>query len=489
MPSALLVSEGKMSQDQYDRVRANWDTKFKGVNNAHKLAILEGGMDFKPMSPTSREMQFSESRKSTRDEILATFRVPKVILGITEDVNLASASASEYTFSKFVIKPEERFLITRLNEFYLPLFGLSRKEYRFNVNDPVPENQDQKRNDRDSGVKNSYLTPNEARAGMTPPLPPVKGGDEILLPPGWTPISMAGQSALPTDSTATDATKAHKHTHKISKTVLFKQEREIKVKIHAKVSKQRAYTQGAIAKLKKEFLSLNEKLKSMLLENLVANKAARIAVAKGRMKWKKDEAANELVRMLFQNYKDWVALVLNATKTGMTKIMADSGKEALAEVDVDMEFDLENPRAAQWLQEHALEDSNSYTTTMHDDIASIVAQSIEAGQSVEQLTTDIAQFFSEEEDWRAERIARTETINAYSEGNLEGYRQSGVVQGKEWLTGGDNESCDNCQANEDQGIIDLEEDFQSGDDAPTAHPNCECALQPVTVNDASDTEE
>ena len=29
------------------------------------------------------------------------------------------------------------------------------------------------------------------------------------------------------------------------------------------------------------------------------------------------------------------------------------------------------------------------------------------------------------------------------------------------------------------GPIDLDDEFPSGDDAPTAHPNCECALMPV----------
>src|SRR5208282_2235305 len=57
------------------------------------------------------------------------------------------------------------------------------------------------------------------------------------------------------------------------------------------------------------------------------------------------------------------------------------------------------------------------------------------------------------------------------------------VSGKRWVTVGDDAVEEICLANEDQGVIDLDEDFDSGDDAPPAHPNCRCWLEPVLVGD------
>jgi hypothetical protein len=79
-------------------------------------------------------------------------------------------------------------------------------------------------------------------------------------------------------------------------------------------------------------------------------------------------------------------------------------------------------------------------------------------------------------DYRAETVSRSELIKAYGKASLGSYREGGAW-GKEWATGGD--PCDECMANEEQGPIPIDEGFQSGDDAPAAHPRCECALLPV----------
>lgn len=118
-------------------------------------------------------------------------------------------------------------------------------------------------------------------------------------------------------------------------------------------------------------------------------------------------------------------------------------------------------------------------------IAGDVTQAIEEGWS----TGDLARHLTSESygfsERRAETIARTEIIRANNAGNMAGYRASGVVQGKIWLAGneGDGDACDDCEANADEGVIGLEEDFGSGDDAPPAHPNCRCAVAPVVDDD------
>ena len=86
---------------------------------------------------------------------------------------------------------------------------------------------------------------------------------------------------------------------------------------------------------------------------------------------------------------------------------------------------------------------------------------------------------------RAELIAHTEIRRANSAAALEGYKgaaDAGVTVQKEWLLGAD--PCPICEDNADDGPIDLDDDFSSGDDAPPAHPNCECALAPVVVDEA-----
>lgn len=76
------------------------------------------------------------------------------------------------------------------------------------------------------------------------------------------------------------------------------------------------------------------------------------------------------------------------------------------------------------------------------------------------------------------------TRRAHSQGALIGYEQAaanGVKVMKGWSTSGDN-PCQDCQDNEDEGSIPLGQDFQSGDDAPPAHPNCRCVIVPVVLD-------
>jgi SPP1 gp7 family putative phage head morphogenesis protein len=111
---------------------------------------------------------------------------------------------------------------------------------------------------------------------------------------------------------------------------------------------------------------------------------------------------------------------------------------------------------------------------MRADVETAIAE----GWSNDRLATAFAESYGFSKD-RAMTIARTETNFAASQGALEGYKASGVVEGKLWLTAEDDLVSEECEANADAGVIGLDEDFPSGDDAPPVHPNCRCAIAPV----------
>ena len=138
MPSAVLETDEELTDEQYKRLKEQWDSRFRGLSNSHKLAVLQGGLKYKPAQLSQKDMDYLNQRKFSRDEILAMFKVPKTIIGITEDVNRANAEASEYVFSKRVIKPKMNFIVDHLNEFLLPMFDMEQSEWRFVFDDPVP---------------------------------------------------------------------------------------------------------------------------------------------------------------------------------------------------------------------------------------------------------------------------------------------------------------------------------------------------------------
>lgn len=118
--------------------------------------------------------------------------------------------------------------------------------------------------------------------------------------------------------------------------------------------------------------------------------------------------------------------------------------------------------------------------TTRDMIRDIIANGIEENVGNAQIADNIetATAFSAE---RAALIAHTEIARINSMASLQSYIGArddiGIDLKKEWLLG--ENPCKICQANADQGAIDLDDEFESGDDAPPGHPNCECSISPV----------
>lgn len=95
--------------------------------------------------------------------------------------------------------------------------------------------------------------------------------------------------------------------------------------------------------------------------------------------------------------------------------------------------------------------------------------------TIDEVSTMISTEFEDISATRAFTIARTETCQAMSSGQMAAMRESGV-QTKQWVVAGAN-ACPICDGNASEGMIDISHVFGSGDDAPPGHPNCECYIE------------
>lgn len=173
----------------------------------------------------------------------------------------------------------------------------------------------------------------------------------------------------------------------------------------------------------------------------------------------------------------------------LQSVAADSAGLGYAQVSLgdvgDDVFEQLNEAALAWAKDHAAELVTQIGDTTRDAVRQAIADGLDGNLSTAEIADNIAGLGAFSDD-RAALIAETEVANANSSGALDGYRaarDTGVEVMKEWLLGP--EPCDVCQENADAGPIGLDDEFPSGDDAPTAHPRCECALSPVV----SDSEE
>jgi SPP1 gp7 family putative phage head morphogenesis protein len=124
------------------------------------------------------------------------------------------------------------------------------------------------------------------------------------------------------------------------------------------------------------------------------------------------------------------------------------------------------------------------TDSTREMLSADINQALEEGWSTDKLSEVLQENYAFS-DQRAETIARTEIAKADMQGSMIAYRESGVVEGKEWVLSED--PCPICEENADDGVIPLDQDFSSGDDAAPAHTECTCTVSPV-VADLEDTQ-
>lgn len=146
--------------------------------------------------------------------------------------------------------------------------------------------------------------------------------------------------------------------------------------------------------------------------------------------------------------------------------------------ELDTMLSQANDRATEWAADHAAQLVTEIQQTTRDGLNNLVKQALAEGQTNAELSDFIVEFTGFDEA-RADLIATTETAFADVAGNLAGWKESSVVQGKTWIIGeGCCELCDELNGK----TVGLDEDFpDDGDDGPPLHPRCRCDVVPEVM--------
>lgn len=157
------------------------------------------------------------------------------------------------------------------------------------------------------------------------------------------------------------------------------------------------------------------------------------------------------------------------------------------QVGIAMDDDITNQvdeAAVEWAATHGGELIKDLAGTTEEAMRSLLERAAEDGMSADMLADEIMEMGAFGEA-RAEMIARTELARAHVQGNVEGWRQSGEVEGKRWILADTHPEADECDEAADAGAVGLDEPFTDGIDYPPAHPMCLCDIAPV-LRDAKD---
>ena len=176
-PSGALVYTGSsnLTQAQFCRLKEEMESHYQGSHNAGRPLLLEGGLDWKSMSISPKEMEFIEVRHVVAREIALAFGVPPMLLGIPGDNTYANYAEANRTFWRQTILPFVNRTATALDNWLSPRFG---SHVRLSVALDKVEALASERESRWERISNaSFLTINEKREAMG--YSPVEGGDVL----------------------------------------------------------------------------------------------------------------------------------------------------------------------------------------------------------------------------------------------------------------------------------------------------------------------
>lgn len=193
-PSGVLEHPGTIKDPS--RLKENWNSTFGGSANSGKVAVLEEGMKYTPISISPEQAQFLETRKFQIDEIARIFRVPPHMVGDLEkssfsNIEQQSLEFVKYTLDPWVIRWEQSLSRALLNEdekrkyfFKFNLEGLLRGDYESRMSGYAVARQ------------NGWMSANDIRElENMDKIPAEDGGDLYLINGNMLPLNKAGAYA------------------------------------------------------------------------------------------------------------------------------------------------------------------------------------------------------------------------------------------------------------------------------------------------------
>lgn len=127
-PSGALVygGAGNLSDEQFERLKEELEANFSGSANAGRPLLLEGGLDWRPLSLSPKDMDFLEAKNAAAREIALAFGVPPMMLGIPGDATYSNYAEASRVLWRQTVLPLARRLAADLAGWLAPAYGAGR---------------------------------------------------------------------------------------------------------------------------------------------------------------------------------------------------------------------------------------------------------------------------------------------------------------------------------------------------------------------------
>lgn len=457
-PDQIFIAKGQ-NKETLSALKHDYESQLRGVGKAHRSFWLGREVEVKEVSHTFSDMELVKLREFERDTIIQVFGVPPAVLGIEDSSDRVHVTAAERVYASRILLPRmERWRASLQRQLVDPI----DENLLLHYVSPVPE-------DKDFILEVARAAPytrsrDEWRALQD--LAPDDNSEDVYFYPFNIFPQPVSQGSLQTDPSS-----FMRSVRQINR----RREQGLVTNDQA----DQAIVQAMLTFAKNG--GSHEVIQGEILEMAVPP-----AIEKGEPKLAEKDI-DRVVKTI-----DPVRLTSELDPV-FEDLVGEWGQGALDDLGVGVSFNLVNPRIADFLNDmSATRITGLVNETTRGLIRSQLSEGVLAGEGVESLKTRIKNVFADADSNRARTIARTETGRAANFSIQEGFKQSGVVKKKEWLTTRDGNERE-THAELDGKQVNIDAPFISSSGASAQYPgefgvaeedvNCRCTILAIVGDD------
>lgn len=482
-PDFAVVAPLGMTHTEKEEIVDSLMASHSGVEGWHRPIVLEQGIqDIKPFSWAPKDIEWLQQREFSRDEVGAVFGVPDEIMGYGRDTYENFQTAME-VFWTLTLRPLLSHRDVSFTHHFTKVWPLLEPGQKIETDvseigalqeDMTPKLEQASRL-WSLGIPFNVI---DERLGLD--IGPVPGGDVGYIPFNLMPLSGGdGKQQPASQAGAVRVVRAMTLDYGSPRHVAMWKSFE---------AQRRPYELRIVHQLKRD-LQAQQVRALRNVRGVFGEKAARAI---------KQQVVLDAAEVL--DWDDEVRQFVEEYLALFESVVDGFGSTQLGSLGVNIPFDVRNPLIQDAIREMSIRFAKDINQTTQERIAGelreILIEAENEGLNVPQVQERIYDRISQvynvrKSDYETERIARTEVTKASNAGQLEGMRQSGVVQHKGWLAALDSRVRDtHIQAHQrynEEGIP-IDALFEVGRDQ-MLHPggghvleeniNCRCVAIPI----------
>ena len=459
-PSGAMVTEGHLGDTEYKRLKKSIEEQHSGAKNAGRPMLLEGGLDWKEMSLSPKEMDFQASKSMTRLEICSAFGVPPEIVGDHEHATYSNYQEARKGFYQDTVIPVLNKVVDVMNNDLVPKFdstgSLFLKIDKDGI-DALQEDRDKVFNRAIKAVQAGILEVNEGRESMG--YEAIDGANVRYVP----------SSVIPEGEDAPDLEQLIGNNSNSDNDSENDNENDNDEKMAFKSLNPQSVLE------KKQYWRSFDRMRTGFYGSAGKQVAKRFSdEQRAILKAFEDGGEDEVIELLEsdENIKEWnktmtaiyVAVMDKFGSQVFDSLMGNDEKSLYTKNDDEPRptFDVYNDAVQGFIGKTVADKVVKIQDSTKTKIKAIIRRGFEDGKSLPEVRDDIESLYLDQIiPNRSMVIARTEVIGASNAGSRQAAKQTGLNLQKEWVATADDRTRDSHDEADGQ-VKDMDEPYEVG---------------------------